>query len=545
MGISADIFNRWKVSGHANIFRYEIDSGAAYYSTSCMKCHTVGYDHNIKAGNNGFDDKALQLGWNWANFAPPKPGNWNALKTNFPGLVPFAQIGCESCHGPGSLHATNSGDSTKTDKGIQAGKCGQCHDEPWRHNKYAQWENSLHSEAIYSNSYAQGLSSATNDLGNCIRCHDGQGYINFTKSITTNTVGFTPAKHEKIVCASCHDPHGNNTAKDLRSSPTSTQKLGNNYNYSNLGGEGKVCMDCHKTRRDANTYTLTKVNSSHWGPHHNGQADVLIGQNAATFPNYPPYLSGSHKNIANTCVSCHMAQTTDTGTVTRDKVGGHSMTLHYEATNYDHVKGCLSCHPGITSFDDFDSPSDYDGDGSTESWRDEVEGLEHALAWYLPPMGDSVSWQLIAADSNNVNLRKAYYNYQIIEGDKSQGMHNPFFTVGVLQQSILALGFPIGVQLTGNEVPDNFALTQNYPNPFNPSTSFKFSIPQNMEVSVKIFDITGKVIATLVNGKMTAGTYTVNWNGNNSAGQQIASGVYFYKMTAGSFTDTKKMILVK
>jgi hypothetical protein len=355
----------------------------------------------------------------------------------------------------------------------------------------------------------------------------------------------TSAKLENVGCATCHDPHGNNNTRSLRMSPVSTQKLANGFSYSNLGGTGKVCMDCHKTRRDAMVYTNTRVNSSHWGPHHNGQTDVLIGNNAATFNNIP-YLTGSHKNIANACVTCHMAQTTDTGTVSRDKVGGHSMTMHFESNNYDHVKGCLSCHPGVTSFDDFDSPSDFDGDGSTESWQHEVEGLEHTLAWYLPPANsDSVSWQLIAADSNNVNLRKAYYNYQVIEGDKSKGMHNPFFTVQVLQQSILAIGGLIGIEVQPGVVPTEFILTQNYPNPFNPSTTFKFSVPQNMDVTIKIFDIAGREVKTLVSGKMTAGTYNVTWDGKNNSNEMLASGVYFYKMSAGSFTDTKKMILVK
>ena len=104
-----------------------------------------------------------------------------------------------------------------------------------------------------------------------------------------------------------------------------------------------------------------------------------------------------------------MAPTTDTGTVQRDKVGGHSFRLHDAASNYDHVKGCIGCHPGVTKFDDFVAPQDFDGDNVVEPWQAEVDGCIKNLRIALPPAGvDSVSWGLIARDSMNLNLRKAY-----------------------------------------------------------------------------------------------------------------------------------------
>lgn len=91
-----------------------------------------------------------------------------------------------------------------------------------------------------------------------------------------------------------------------------------------------------------------------------------------------------------------------------------------------------------------------------------------------------------------------------------------------------------------NLVPDNFSLSQNYPNPFNPATNIKYDLPKNGFVTVKIFDILGKEIETLVNEKQTPGTYEVNWNAS-----RYPSGVYFYRLVTDGFTDTKKMILLK
>jgi cytochrome c1 len=441
------IYDRWQVSGHATIFKTQINSGAAYYSTSCMKCHTTGYDHNLAAANNGFDDVAASLGWNWANYSPPKAGNWEALKTNFAGLVNLATIGCENCHGPGSEHSMG-GAKAKIQISRDLGICAQCHDEPWRHNKVSEYENSLHAEALWSSSFAQGAASQNNNLQNCIRCHDANGFVNFTKGLTTNTTGMKSANHEPITCSACHDPHGNSNDYSLRSIPVSSDTLGNGYAYNALGGNGKLCMACHKARRDNVSYVQTNVTSSHWGPHHSVQGDNILGQNAATFDG-TPFLSGSHiYAVQDACVGCHMYATADTGTVNRDKVGGHSFALHNEDSGYDHTAACTGCHGPKTSWEDFIATGDYDQNGLVESISKEIAGLIRILVETLPPVGEAtISWEMIR-DANDVKLRKAYWNYQLIAYDGSKGMHNPKFAVDVLSKSILAIGGVIPVELT-------------------------------------------------------------------------------------------------
>ena len=96
------------------------------------------------------------------------------------------------------------------------------------------------------------------------------------------------------------------------------------------------------------------------------------------------------------------------------------------------------------------------------------------------------------------------------------------------------------VQEHDPNLPSEFSLQQNYPNPFNPSTSIKYQVSSNTQVSLKIYDVLGNEIATLVNEEKPAGTYEVDFDAS-----RLSSGVYFYKLQAGSFVETKKMILLR
>lgn len=98
----------------------------------------------------------------------------------------------------------------------------------------------------------------------------------------------------------------------------------------------------------------------------------------------------------------------------------------------------------------------------------------------------------------------------------------------------------IGIEPISNSLPNHFSLSQNYPNPFNPTTIINYQLSASSNVSLKIYDITGKEISVLVNQKQTSGYYNVKFDGSN-----FPSGVYFYKITAEDFSETKKMILIK
>jgi hypothetical protein len=97
-------------------------------------------------------------------------------------------------------------------------------------------------------------------------------------------------------------------------------------------------------------------------------------------------------------------------------------------------------------------------------------------------------------------------------------------------------------------VPTGYSLSQNYPNPFNPSTTFRYSIPTQSKVVIKVYDILGNEIATLMDEEKSVGTYELTWNAASLPSRQgsaLTSGVYFYQLKAGDYMNTKKMVLMK
>jgi hypothetical protein len=94
-------------------------------------------------------------------------------------------------------------------------------------------------------------------------------------------------------------------------------------------------------------------------------------------------------------------------------------------------------------------------------------------------------------------------------------------------------------------VPTAYALYQNYPNPFNPETDIRYQIPEGGQVQLTVYNVLGQTITTLVDGYRAAGSYTVRWFGSDQSGRGLGSGIYFYRLQAGDFSETRKMVLMK
>lgn len=103
----------------------------------------------------------------------------------------------------------------------------------------------------------------------------------------------------------------------------------------------------------------------------------------------------------------------------------------------------------------------------------------------------------------------------------------------------------LNARTPGLTLPTEFALSQNVPNPFNPTTQISFALPVAAKVNLAVYNVLGQHVKTLVDADMRAGNQTVTWDGTDLTGHTVASGVYFYKLNAGDFAATKKMLMLK
>ena len=160
----------------------------------------------------------------------------------------------------------------------------------------------------------------------------------------------------------------------------------------------------------------------------------------------------------------------------------------------------------------------------------------------LLPFGTTSSWQPFSVPMNyssgSGNL-SAFASIQFtISGTGSPAPADMIGSYFLLDD--VALAPPTGVKENAGEIPTELSLDQNYPNPFNPATNIEFSIPEQSFVRLKVFNMLGEEIASLVNEEMRAGNYTADWN---AAG--MPSGVYMYSLRTGNSVLTKRMMLVK
>jgi hypothetical protein len=419
--ITPDKVTPWSQTGHASFFTQAIDGiKSSHYSSNCISCHVVGYDTAPTAVNGGFDDVAKQLNWSFPTVLTN--GNWAALPDQ---LKQLSNIQCENCHGPGSEHR---GNITKISESFSAGLCASCHSEEPYHFKPAEWLNSRHAVAVRE----EGSS--------CVGCHSGIGFVDRVSGAATNRT-----EYAAITCATCHDPHSAANPSQLRTVAAvklmDSSKPGGATVVTN-GGKGQLCMNCHMSRRDAVSYVTSNKGSNRFGPHHGPQSDMLQGVNAITYGKVIP--SSAHSQVvSNTCVTCHM-QTVATSSPVFSHAGGHTFMMAYdnETNSVDLVGACQKCHgQSVTSFDM--ARSDYDGNGVIEGVQTEVQGLCNQLSVLLPPLGQVKSslddvQNAITASYTQDQLNAAYNLLFVLE-DRSFGIHNTAYAVGLLQASLANL----------------------------------------------------------------------------------------------------------
>jgi hypothetical protein len=185
------------------------------------------------------------------------------------------------------------------------------------------------------------------------------------------------------------------------------------------------------------------------------------------------------------------------------------------------------------------------------TWQQKTSGTTNTLrSVYFMTLDSGI----VVGDNGTIRLTTnggeswftdSYFNSPSSRNYKSVScIHMQSRTFSVMSDSIFVVSDdPItftAVTLISSEIPQQFLLSQNYPNPFNPTTNIKFATPKSGFVKLTIFDMLGREVETLVNENLNAGTYKADWNAAS-----YSSGVYFYKIQTGEFSEIKKMILVK
>ncbi|MEI6563178.1 MAG: hypothetical protein WCO42_02585 [bacterium] len=456
------------LTAHASAFTRKINGEAGSgFKVTCASCHVLGYDTTAASTNNGFDDLMLQTGWTWpTNLA-------SAAATNNWALIPSAlqvkaNIQCESCHGPGLRHMLGGGKTNAIGVSLSAGDCGACHDSMTHHVKNFEWGQSMHGSGDQVN-------RSGNTDGSCGICHSTKGFVDFrdpgyrlTDSTKTNYVRGT--YNEGITCAACHDPHstgmGAYQLRDLPSFTIATNRV------ITTGGDGRICMNCHHDRNDAEVKAVTGISTNSGfisvggAPHHGVQGDMLFGTNAIQYGMTMP--TSRHWEVcSNTCVTCHMQETpANMNTNALNRVGGHTFMIAYDgggnpSNAVELTEACAPCHVGIDGFNF--GGEDYDQNGRVEGVQQEITNMLVQLTWLLPPYnGLYVSNNLIfrssttggapinpANTARGISLRKAAYNYWFVWEDRSLGVHNPKYAAALLRASIDDLKGGIDVDRDG------------------------------------------------------------------------------------------------
>ncbi len=564
-------FNQWKTSDHATMFLRGIsgmleiepnptsNDSVGSYGANCVKCHTTGWDQSANNGNFGYlAHKANGATPAWDTTWVKNPSvsgsyirtndttNWHQISSSYANLVPTSNIGCEDCHGPANYHSSHG-----SPLGISrnSNTCMQCHAANpigGHHALGTYWLTSVHAQLPNGSHTAQT---------GCYPCHSGSAFITWIKAgkssnapYDTTTIGGQPSPtndgNVSIGCPTCHDPH----TMQLRT--TKLDSLRNGYlPPANVGGLGQLCMNCHNSRYSVKSKVTTKGPyygfADRYGPHHNPQADMYYGSNGYQYGDTTITGLMTHATAKDACVTCHMAAGANPGNPTQ---AGHTWGM-VDSLGNPTVSGllaCQPCHGPITKYTDIIAAADYDGNGKIEGVQTEINGLLNKLKARLPI--DSLTGDVITMMKDSLKVKgnqkmvADIWNYWFVKEDRSIGVHNPKYAIALLQKAL-------GITFTGiksiGPAPSTFALSQNYPNPFNPTTNIEFAIPHNETVKLEVYDILGRLVTTLANSDMPAGTYKVIWNGKDSKGQSVASGLYLYRLQAGSFTSVKKMLMLK
>jgi len=331
--------------------------------------------------------------------------------------------------------------------------------------------------------HGSAASVGTQQLG-CAKCHEAASAAHFLDSGEAWT-SLPPDPVWQITCAACHPTHAD--------SLFSVQLWKENED---------LCRTCH-SMEGAVAGEIP----------HSPQNEMILGPGYGGFewPGYV-YNNSCHQTyLPEPCTMCHM-YTSEWGNPDPTTTG-HSLQPN--------IMLCATqgCH-------DNSIPSD--SSFNINGCQTETDSLVEVLGGMLA-----------IADTTTTEYVQAKFDYDFVVGDGSRGVHNFFYARDLLMSSIDGL-YPVVVNPHETELPRTFMVMGPYPNPFNPLATISYQLPAGSLVSLWVYDTTGRLISELVNGWQTAGTHRATFDGS-----VLPSGIYIYRLTAGEFSASGKMVLLK
>ena len=441
----------------------------------------------------------------------------------------WPNVDCQTCHESnmstfGAFNSkTGTYDAVKTANDL----CGNCHGTlrhpDTDHQIYDAWLSSKHGHKGQDDVAGELADSHSGETPesviageDCIACHaptsvtlnggitEAQALGNFftTKggAFNSSTSPADTVDYPNVSCIACHNPHDPDTLSYFNSATKS---------YEIMSSSDSLCGQCHGNLRFSGTDHLSyNINSGTGG-----------------------------KNVSNVtsmngikCIDCHMYNSGIDGS-TSAMFKGHSWKVFVKESDGSVDASCTKCHSTMTA----DSAM-----ACVSKWKSNFQTLDSVAEANV-----TAAANLLKTKADSANYAEAEYNMTYAESDESGGIHNHLYSAELLNDAISKTNLIVtGIASNNFDKPITFSLSQNYPNPFNPSTQINYAIPHQGFVTLKIYDIIGREVATLVNGYKNEGNYSVEFNENINS-PILSSGIYFYQLKEGNFVQTRKMVLLK
>lgn len=412
--------------------------------------------------------------------------------------IPMSQLACQKCHSTTGKYP----DGTDINSATYTPSCNDCHNFAAGSTVDQQTCLNCHNRQVYEQQlYPDGDVHRSAGM-KCMDCHkkdemhgDGTAYASWLDPGASKTSCLDCHPLASLSSNTAHNLHAQTGKVDCAACHTLSIVSCTNCHFETLIATGK-----NRALKKIKGFELLvkrngKVTSGTFMTFtYDGKSNVIIA----------PFRSHLIQKNAKTCTDCHVNMGGSVAAITE-----YNTSKTITMTKWDETNKTMITPVGVVPI-----PAD---------WK---TSLKFDFATYdgdvMNLTSDPTKWRYITSDVNNIHM---YY----AEPLDSATLAKLGFT-----------SFPTAVELVDNNVPSDFVLSQNYPNPFNPTTKISFSVPKAGMVQINVYDVLGNLVKSLVNETKNAGNYEVQFDGTG-----LTSGIYFYQLKSGKFSETKKLILLK